>query len=237
MPLETEKLSLTMIDGKPTDGTSTSKKDQDGHGMMNVDFFSTFFFKRVSYTCSSDYSMYDGFVHTLTRCTHNFLHIARAQSHLHIFMRVAFSLLMSHPSLLYLHTHFDITFLSIFLPNIPVLKAQDMRNSARASRSLATWPSQMQTRVKSPHKFDYITSLDSDTMLIDDPDLNEISEFSKNTRENTGLLGVLTMFETSVSHVSHDDFVLQIEDKEIMHRETDCQRERERPAKCLRESN
>ena len=29
MPRETEKLPLTMIDEKPTDGTSTSKKDQD----------------------------------------------------------------------------------------------------------------------------------------------------------------------------------------------------------------
>ena len=36
---ETEKPSLTMIDGKPTDGTSTSKKDQDGHGMMKSEFF------------------------------------------------------------------------------------------------------------------------------------------------------------------------------------------------------
>ena len=38
MPREAEKPSLTMIDGKPTGGTSTSKKDQDGHGMMNVFF-------------------------------------------------------------------------------------------------------------------------------------------------------------------------------------------------------
>ena len=29
MPRETEKPPLTMIDEKPTDGTSTSKKDQD----------------------------------------------------------------------------------------------------------------------------------------------------------------------------------------------------------------
>ena len=33
MPRETEKPPLTKIDEKPTDGTSTSKKDQDGHGM------------------------------------------------------------------------------------------------------------------------------------------------------------------------------------------------------------
>ena len=37
MPRETEKPSLTMIDGKPTDGTSTSKKDQDGQ--MKSQFF------------------------------------------------------------------------------------------------------------------------------------------------------------------------------------------------------
>ena len=34
MPRETEKPPLTMIDEKPTDGTSTNKKPQDGHGMM-----------------------------------------------------------------------------------------------------------------------------------------------------------------------------------------------------------
>ena len=57
---------------------------------------------------------------------------------------VAFHFIMFHPSLMFLHTHFDITFLSTILPCFPVLKAQDMRNSAFASRSLAIWPSQMQ---------------------------------------------------------------------------------------------
>ena len=99
MTRETEKLSLTMIDGKPTDGTSASKKRsrwtwndeveefvrnvaprrridqnvfcQDGHGVMNVDFFQQVFW--VLYTNSSDYSVYDGGVHTLTCCTHIFL--------------------------------------------------------------------------------------------------------------------------------------------------------------------
>ena len=56
---------------------------------------------------------------------------------------------MFHLSLLFPHGHFetnpDITFLSTFLPYLPVLKAQDMRHSAHASRSLATWPDQMQT--------------------------------------------------------------------------------------------
>ena len=50
---------------------------QDGHGVMNVLFFSTEFFSdrffRFSCTCSSNYSVYDGSVHTLTCCTHVFL--------------------------------------------------------------------------------------------------------------------------------------------------------------------
>ena len=39
MPRETEKPPLTMIDEKPIDGTSTSNKDQDGHGMMKSENF------------------------------------------------------------------------------------------------------------------------------------------------------------------------------------------------------
>ena len=72
-----------------------------------------------------------------------------------------------------------------------------------------------------PNEFDKITVVDNDTMLMDDPDLDEISDFSQNTRENTGEFGVPTMFETSVSRVSHGDFPLQIEHKQSMHRETD----------------
>ena len=56
----------------------------------------------------------------------------------------------------------------------------------------------------------------------------KFSDFSKNTHENTGLFGVLTMFESSVSHVYHDDFALQIEIKESMPWETDCLTEREK---------
>ena len=53
--------------------------------------------------------------------------------------------LMFHPSLLFLCIRFDIPCQSTILPYFPVLKAQDMRPSALASRSLAIWPSQMQT--------------------------------------------------------------------------------------------
>ena len=66
---------------------------------------------------------------------------------------LAFSLLMIHLSLLFLHGHFESTPdydftgnpIHMILPYFPVLEAQDTRNSAPASRSLATWPSQMQT--------------------------------------------------------------------------------------------
>ena len=53
-----------------------------------------------------------------------------------------------------------------------------------------------------PKQSDKITFVDNDTMLIDGTDLYEISHFSKNTRENTGLFDVLSMFETSVSRSS-----------------------------------
>ena len=67
-----------------------------------------------------------------------------------------FLLLMVHPSsLLLVHDHFettpdfDLTDADIhkILPYLPVLKAQDTRNCAPASRSLATWPDQMQTHL------------------------------------------------------------------------------------------
>ena len=94
-----------------------------------------------------------------------------------------------------------------------------MRHSALASRSLATWPSQMQTQEGQgqeqgegqgegantgyePKEFDKITSVDSDTMLINDPDHNT-SDTSKTMNENTGQFGILTVFESSVVHVCH----------------------------------
>ena len=63
---------------------------------------------------------------------------------------------MSHPSSLFPHGHFETTPdydftddpVHTFLPHIPVLKAQDTRNSARAPRSLATWPNPVSTHVQ-----------------------------------------------------------------------------------------
>ena len=72
-----------MIQRKPTGGTSISGNDQDGHGMMKSDTFKGFRTHVVATTVCTTVS-----VHTLTCCTHIFLHRARAQSHLHIFTRV-----------------------------------------------------------------------------------------------------------------------------------------------------
>ena len=48
-------------------------------------------------------------------------------------------------------------------------------------------------------------------MLTDDPDLDEISDFSKTIRENTELFGLPTVFEISVLQVSCGDFDLSNE--------------------------
>ena len=63
-------------------------------------------------------------------------------------------------------------------------------------------------------EFDKISCADGDTTPINDPNYDNTSDFSKITRENTGLFGVSTMLEASVSHVSHG------ESKDSMHRET-----------------
>ena len=136
---------------------------------------------------------------------------------------LAFSLLMFHPSLLCLYIHFGITFLSTSLPNFPVLKAQDTRHSAHASYLAKSYAN----TGYEPTEFDKITSVQNDTMFINDPDHN-ISDFSKNTHENKGLFGVLTMFESSVSYVSNDDFALQKESKESMQSGNRCWTERKR---------
>ena len=86
----------------------------------------------------------------------------------------------------------------------------------------------------SPKQLDKVTSVDGDTTPINDPDHDSISDFPKNTHENTGLFGVPTVFEASVSQVPHGGFALQRECKESMPRKTVArQRERERKEKVL----
>ena len=72
-----------------------------------------------------------------------------------------------------------------------------------------------------PKEFNKITSVDDDTMLINGPNHN-FSDFSKTMNENTSQFGVHTVLESSVLHVSHDDFALQIESKESMQSGNRC---------------
>ena len=120
-----------------------------------------------SYTRSSNCSVYDG------RCTHTHLSHAHFSahsvlcayfttsscvSHTHAWLKCSQlgSLHMCHTSASRLLPPSWFTFLFLphgihtILPYFLVLKVQDMRHSAPASRSLATWPSQMQTQVMSP---------------------------------------------------------------------------------------
>ena len=137
--------------------------------------------------------------------------------------------------LLFLHGRFetDLTDAPVrtVLPNFPDPKARVKRTSARATSSLTTWPSPSSTQVMSPKELDKITSVDDDTTPINDPNDN-ISDFSKTPRGCTGQFGVSTVFESSVLHVSHGDFVPQRESKESMQLGNRCKTERRKRKFC-----
>ena len=172
-------------------------------------------------------------VHTLACCTRIYLVYMHCAYTSHILMRVTymhgsrvsavgmssslchltFSLLMFHPSLLllFLDGHFetfpdfdDLTDVSVhaILPNFPDLKAQVKRTPHEDEESGYLADSARSTGYE-PKESDKIPSVDNDTTHIDDPDLNEISDFSKTTNENTCLFGVHTVFESSFLNVSH----------------------------------
>ena len=146
-----------------------------------------FFVVEVSHPGSSDYRVCHGSAHTLTCCTHMFLHIACAQSHdahcvcahsahLHACEHTRMPqvsekvccMRMSHisisPSLFTCVTLRPCCSLTVssrplsrlWRPRLscralPDPKARVKRTSARAPRSLATWPSAVLTQVMSPH--------------------------------------------------------------------------------------
>ena len=155
------------------------KNFQDGRGVVNFVFF---FVVEVSHPGSSDYRVCHGSVHTLTCCTHIFLHIARAQSHdahcvcahsahLHACEHTRMAqvsekfccMRMSHISIscVTLRPCCSLTVTSrplsrLWRPRLPCRalpdpKARVKRTSARAPRSLATWPCLVLTQVMSPN--------------------------------------------------------------------------------------
>ena len=143
---------------------------------------------------------------------------------------VRHAILMFHqPSVLFPHGHLDTSFLSApSLPKSSRPKSAGKAHFRTSGEEFGYLTDPTHSTGYEPKKFNKITSADGDTTSINDPNYDNISDFSKITRENTGLFGVPTMFEASVTHASHGEFLLQGESKESMHRETAArQRERE----------
>ena len=144
------------------------------------------------------------------------------------YIHLALSYLMLHPpSLLFPHGHFDTTF-----PSAPSSSSVTRPRSAGQAH-LCTSAGEFgyladptHSTDNEPKEFDKITSADGDTTPINDPNYDKISDFSKITRENAKLIGVSTMLEASVSHVSCGNFALQRGSQESMPRETVRQREK-----------
>ena len=184
-------------------------------------------FFTVSYTWSSDCSVYDG------RSTYT-APVARTFfcAHPHIFMRVhihawlkclkRFIACVSHLSIspspfsCLIHPCCSLTVTSRPLPTTTSQTIPSTR-SCRTVRvlkgaghaPLRTCIAKFGYLTKSdantgydPKKFDKNTSVNDDTTLINDPDQNT-SDFSKTMNENTSQFGVHTVFESSVLHVSH----------------------------------
>ena len=208
-------------------------------------------FLGVSYTCSRNYSVYYGGEHTLACRTHIFLHVARSQSHSHIFMRVTYT----HGSSVCKKVFAHVSFLSPsrHLPShvspILALPWRSLRDQSRLrlhwlrhprdlavlSRPESAGHAPLRTCIAKfgylaksdantgfePKEFHKITSVENDTMLINEPNHN-FSDFSKTTNENTRQFGVPTVFESSVSQRSHGDFAPQVGSKDSMQSGNRC---------------
>ena len=143
------------------------------------------------------------------------------------------SVLMFHPpSLLFPDGHFETTFPTLTsapsLPNCSRSESAGQAHFRTSGGEFGYLADPTHSTGYEPKEFDNVTCADGDTTPINDPNYDTISGFSKNARENTGLFGVSTMLEASVSHVSPG------ESKDSMHRETVAgQREREKKEKVL----
>ena len=138
---------------------------------------------------------------------------------------------MFHPPLLlFPHGHFETTFMSAqSLPNCSRSKSAGQAHLRTTGGEFGHLTDATHSTGYEPKEFDKISSADGDTAPINDSNYDNTSDFSKITRENTGLFGVSTMLGASVSHVSHG------ESKDSMHRETVArQREREKKEKRKR---
>ena len=135
-----------------------------------------------------------------------------------ISLHLAFSILMFHsPSLLLPHGHIDTSFQSA--PSLPNCSRSESAGQAHFHTSGGEYgylADPTHSTVYEPKEFDKITSPDGYTTPINDPNYDNISDFSKTTRENIGLFGVPTVLESSVSNVSHGHVALQKGSQESM---------------------
>ena len=230
MPRETEKHSLMMIGEKQIGGQRPGGRNQDGSGTAKseehflVSGFRTHvvatavcatgrYTHSVSHAHFSDTFSLCGVQTSRTRMAQGVCSAHVKSPHLTI------SLPMFHP-----HGHLDTSFLSApSLPNCSRSKSACQAHFGMSAEESGYLADPTHSASYEPKELDKITSADGDTTPINDPNYDNISDFSKITRENTGLFSVSTMLEESVSHVSHG------ESKDIIHRETVArQRKKER---------
>ena len=143
-----------------------------------------------------------------------------------ISLHLTLSILMFHPpSLLFPDGHFETTFPTLTsapsLPNCSRSESVDQAHFRTSGGEFGYLADPTHSTGYEPKDIDKITSADGDTTPINDPNYDDVFDFAKITRENTGLFGVSTMSEASVLHVSPG------ESKDSMHRET-VARQRER---------
>ena len=129
------------------------------------------------------------------------------------------------PSLLFPHGHVETTFLCAqSLPDFTRSESAGQAHFRTSGGKFGYLADPTHSTGYEPKEFDKISCADGDTTPINDPNYDNISDFSKITRENTGLFSVSTILEASVSHVSPG------ESKDSMHRET-VARQREKREK------
>ena len=102
-----------------------------------------------------------------------------------------FSILMFHPpSLLFPHGHFETPFPSAqSLPDFTRPESAGQAHFRTSGEEFGYLADPTHSTGYEPKEFDKITSADGDTTPINEPNYDNISDFSKITRENTGLFG------------------------------------------------
>ena len=206
--------------------------------LFSIEFFC------VSYTCSSKYSVYDGWC-AYTHLLHAHFSVAQfVCAHPHFFMRVTHththgssvckkgvvSFLFISPSPFLCFTRLCCsctpTLTSPSCPHVlAVLTCPISAGHAHLrtrTRSLAVWPSPTSTQVMSPTSStrSLLWTVRRCSLTVQ---TSMKSLTSRKTHTRTLDCSVFSKcFESSVSHVSRDVFACQMESKESMHRETDC---------------